>query len=81
MELASRFKQIVIVEENAKAGGFSSAVVELFVDQDVLDGHHIKRLGIPDQFIEHGTQKELREEIGIDKNGMKKAMLELLGKK
>ncbi len=81
LELASRFKRIVIVEENAKAGGFSSAVVELFVDADVLDGHHIKRLGIPDQFIEHGTQKELREEIGIDKNGMKKAMLELLGKK
>ncbi|SMF01637.1 1-deoxy-D-xylulose-5-phosphate synthase [Desulfovibrio gilichinskyi] len=81
LELASRFKRIVIVEENAKAGGFSSAVVEFFVDQDVLDGHHIKRLGIPDQFIEHGTQKELREEIGIDKNGMKNAMLELLDKK
>lgn len=81
LELASRFKRIVIVEENAKAGGFSSAVVEFLVDADALDGHHIKRLGIPDQFIEHGTQKELREEIGIDKNGMKNAMLELMGKK
>ncbi|WP_031480665.1 1-deoxy-D-xylulose-5-phosphate synthase [Maridesulfovibrio frigidus] len=80
LELAKRFKNIVIVEENAMAGGFSSAVVEMLVDNNAIDGHNIKRLGIPDEFIEHGTQKELRAEIGIDTSGMKRAMLELLDK-
>ncbi|CCO22451.1 1-deoxy-D-xylulose-5-phosphate synthase [Maridesulfovibrio hydrothermalis] len=80
LELASRFKKILIVEENAKAGGFSSAVIEILVDNNAIDGHEIKRLGIPDEFIEHGTQQELRGELGIDKNGMKKSMLELLSK-
>ncbi|MBU1247501.1 MAG: 1-deoxy-D-xylulose-5-phosphate synthase [Proteobacteria bacterium] len=79
LELAARFKKMLIVEENALAGGFSSAVVELFVDRDVMGGLTIRRLGIPDEFIEHGTQKELRHLIGIDKLGMKQTLLELLG--
>lgn len=80
LELASRFKKILIVEENAMAGGFSSAVVEMLVDNNAIDGHEIKRLGIPDEFIEHGTQQELRNDLGIDTEGMKKAMIKLLGK-
>ena len=80
LELASRFKKILIVEENAKAGGFSSAIIEVLVDNNAIDGHEIKRLGIPDEFIEHGTQQELRHDIGIDTAGMKKAMFELLDK-
>ncbi|WP_320170870.1 1-deoxy-D-xylulose-5-phosphate synthase [Maridesulfovibrio sp.] len=79
LDLASRFKKILIVEENAKAGGFSSAVLEVLADNDALAGLTVKRLGIPDEFIEHGTQQELRTEIGLDTAGMKKAMLELLG--
>ncbi|WP_320007522.1 1-deoxy-D-xylulose-5-phosphate synthase [Maridesulfovibrio sp.] len=79
LELAARFKKILIVEENAKAGGFSSAVVEMLVDNNAIDGHQIKRLGIPDEFIEHGTQQELRNELGIDTQGMKEAMVEMLG--
>ncbi|WP_027723250.1 1-deoxy-D-xylulose-5-phosphate synthase [Maridesulfovibrio zosterae] len=80
LELASRFKKILIVEENAMAGGLSSAIIEVLVDNNAIDGHEIKRLGIPDEFIEHGTQQELRHDIGIDTAGMKKAMLELLDK-
>lgn len=78
LELAARFNKILIVEENAKAGGFSSAVLEILADNNALDGHQVKRLGIPDEFIEHGTQQELRRELGIDINGIKKAMLDLL---
>ena len=78
LELASRFKKILIVEENAKAGGFSSAVLEVLADNNALDGHQVKRLGIPDEFIEHGTQQELRRDLGIDISGIKKAMMELL---
>ena len=77
LELAARFKRIVIVEENAAQGGFSSAVLEALADNDMLDGLRIKRLALPDHFVEHGTQKELRAMLGIDKNGIKKAAQEI----
>ncbi|MGL1862745.1 MAG: 1-deoxy-D-xylulose-5-phosphate synthase [Pseudodesulfovibrio sp.] len=74
LDLAKQFKNILIVEENALPGGFGSAVLELFNEANVLDGKTVKCLGIPDEFIEHGTQKELRSMLGIDKNGMKRAL-------
>lgn len=79
LDLAARFRHILTVEENALAGGFGSAVVELYADKNVMNGITVRRLGIPDEFIEHGTQKELRHMLGIDKGGIKKAVLEMLG--
>ncbi|MGE4424265.1 MAG: 1-deoxy-D-xylulose-5-phosphate synthase [Pseudodesulfovibrio sp.] len=79
LELAGRFERILLVEENALAGGFTSAVLELFTDRDVVGGKHIKRLGLPDEFVEHGTQKELRHMLGIDKDGIKQALRTLCG--
>lgn len=72
MELVGRFDRILLLEENAQAGGFGSAVLEFFTEEDALQGKHIKQLAIPDEFIEHGTQKELRAMLGIDKSGIKK---------
>ncbi len=80
LELATRFKCLLIVEENALAGGFGSAVIELFSDKGVMDGLTIRRLGLPDEFVEHGTQNELRSMLGIDKNGIKRAVKKMLGK-
>jgi len=80
LELARRFKTIVTVEENALAGGFGSAVLELLADKDVLSGLTVRRLGLPDHFVEHGTQKELRVSLGLDKGGIKRALLEMAGK-
>ncbi|MCJ2164488.1 MULTISPECIES: 1-deoxy-D-xylulose-5-phosphate synthase [unclassified Pseudodesulfovibrio] len=77
LDLAGRFNRILLVEENALAGGFGSAVLELLTEHDVLHGKSIKLLGIPDEFIEHGTQKELRHMLGIDTNGIKTAMQKL----
>ena len=57
--------RLVTVEENALPGGFGSAVLELLADRDIL-GIPVKRLGIPDQFVEHGPQAELRKRCGID---------------
>jgi len=74
LELAGRFNTILMVEENALAGGFGSAVMEFLNAAGASDGKTIKRLGIPDEFIEHGTQKELRALLGIDKNGIKKTL-------
>ncbi len=57
---------IVTLEDNVLAGGFGSAVAE-FVADDNLQAN-ILRLGIADEFVEHGTQKELFEQIGLSAN-------------
>ena len=77
LELAARFDRILLVEENALAGGFGSAVLEMFNEAGVLSGKTVRCLGIPDAFVEHGTQKELRALLGIDKNGIKRALRKL----
>jgi 1-deoxy-D-xylulose-5-phosphate synthase len=79
LELAARFDRILLVEENALAGGFGSAVLELFTEREAADGKRIKLLGLPDEFVEHGTQKELRHMLGIDKDGIKQALKALCG--
>jgi 1-deoxy-D-xylulose-5-phosphate synthase len=76
-ELVQRFNRILMVEENALAGGFSSAVLEFLTDNGLISGLRIKRMGIPDVFVEHGTQKELRQMLGLCKGGIKNAGLEL----
>ena len=77
LELAERFERILLVEENAEAGGFGSAVLELLAGHDALRDKMVRQLGIPDEFVEHGTQKELRSMLGIDKAGIKRAMRSL----
>mgnify|MGYP002236751361 CR=1 FL=1 len=47
LDLATRFDRILFAEENALAGGFSSAVLELLVDNGALRGQRIKRIGLP----------------------------------
>lgn len=78
LELTGRFKTILLAEENALQGGFGSAVLEVLADADAMDGKRIKRLGLPDEFVEHGPQKTLRALLGIDKDGIKKTLLEML---
>ncbi|MFP4396906.1 MAG: 1-deoxy-D-xylulose-5-phosphate synthase [Desulfonatronovibrio sp.] len=75
-ELIKRFNRILTVEENILAGGFSSAVLEFLSDHDLISGLKIKRMGIPDMFVEHGTQKELRRMLGLCKGGIKNTSLE-----
>ncbi len=78
LDLAGRFERIVLAEENALAGGFGSAVLELLADSDRLAGRRVRRVGLPDQFVEHGSSKQLRALAGIDKAGIKKAVADLL---
>lgn len=70
---------LVTVEENALQGGFGSTVLELLSDEKIV-GLKLKRLGIPDRFIEHGTQAELRKLLGLDAAGIVKSVKKLLGK-
>jgi 1-deoxy-D-xylulose-5-phosphate synthase len=78
LELAVRHDTILLVEEGGLAGGFSSAVLELWSDQGVLRGQKIRRLGIPDAFIEHGTQQELRSRLGLCVDGIAAALRNLM---
>jgi len=80
LELAGRFGKILTVEENALQGGFGSAVLEFLSDSGALTGQTVKRLGVPDHFVEHGPQKALRELLGIHKEGVKAAVRELAAK-
>ena len=54
---------IVTMEDNVLAGGFGSAVAEFIADENLQA--NVLRLGIGNEFIEHGTQKELFEQIGL----------------
>lgn len=67
-EIAKKFKQIVTIEDGVIQGGFGSAVLEFMSD----NGYNIqvKRLGIPDTFVEHGTPEELYNMLGLDGEGI-----------
>lgn len=67
-EVFTKFKHVITVEDGCLQGGMGSAILEFMVDH----GYHsrVVRLGIPDQYIEHGTQDELYVECGFDVNSM-----------
>jgi len=60
---------MVTVEENALQGGFGSALLELFEEERVT-GIRVKRIGIPDRYIEQGSQAQLRKDLGLDAAGI-----------
>ena len=60
---------VVTVEVAALAGGFGSAVLEAAADAGV-DASRVRRLGIPDHYIEHGEREELLAELGMDAAGV-----------
>lgn len=71
---------LITVEENALMGGFGSAVLELLADKG-LGQVRVKRLGIPDNFIEQGSQAQLRADLGIDAAGIAAACEEFLNRR
>jgi 1-deoxy-D-xylulose-5-phosphate synthase len=77
---ALRTGNLVTVEENALQGGFGSAILEL-LEQERVAGVRVKRLGIPDRFIEHGSQAQLRKDLGLDAAGIASAVQSFLSDK
>lgn len=77
-EVAAKFKHIITVEDGVREGGFGSAVIEWMED----NGQHldIVRLGLPDHFVEHGTVAQLQSIVGIDAEGIRRAIEETLRK-
>jgi len=76
IDVANRTKKILTVEENTVIGGFGSGILEVLSEEGIVVP--VKRIGIPDMFITHGTQKTLRKRIGIDTEGIVRKVLEWL---
>lgn len=71
-EVGRTFRRVVTVEDGVRAGGMGSAVLEYFADHDC--DVHIERLGLPDQFVEHGDLASLHHLVGIDAEGIAAAI-------
>ena len=70
---------VITIEEGTLCGGFGSAVLESANDAG-LNTSHLKRLGIPDHFIEHGNRNELLIDLGLDVAGIITAAREMVAK-
>ncbi len=68
-ELAAEIGRFVTVEENVLMGGFGSAVLEV-LEEEGLQEVSVLRIGLPDRFIEHGSQEILRRKYGLDAQGI-----------
>ena len=78
-EIFGKFKQVITVEDGCIQGGFGSAVIEFMAENGYMA--QVTRLGVPDEFIEHGTQNELYTECGYDADAMVKAAQNMLKEK
>ncbi len=74
---ARDFGKIVTIEENALMGGFGSAMLEALADKGFSDVR-VRRLGLPDRFIQHGSQQLLRKEVGLDVDSVVSACKEIM---
>ena len=75
-EIGERFDKIITVEDGVRMGGMGSAVLEWMADHGYSP--KIKRLGMPDHFVEHGTVDELRKVCGLDNDSLRKVIEETL---
>jgi 1-deoxy-D-xylulose-5-phosphate synthase len=72
-EVGENFSNIVTIEDGVRNGGMGSAVLEWMDDHNYTP--KIKRLGLPDEFIEHGKVEELHKIVGIDVDSIKNALM------
>ena len=76
LALFSKIPRVITVEDHVLDGGFGSAVLELLADEGISEVR-LKRLGVPDRFIPHGTQDQLRKICGIDQEAIAQAAIQL----
>lgn len=76
--ILGKYDKIITVEDGTIVGGLGSAVLEFMADHRYKA--NLKRLGVPDRFVDQGTQQELYRECGYDKEGIKNAVKEIIGK-
>ena len=77
VDLATRIKRIVTVEENTLSGGFGNYVTDAIRQADIGDVI-IRNIGVPDVFVEQGGQDFIRSKYGLDAKGIIKKVLEII---
>lgn len=78
-EVFNLYKKVITVEDGCVTGGLGSAVLEFMADNNY--SAQVKRLGIPDRFVEHGEQNELYEECGFSSKQILETIIELMQEK
>lgn len=79
--ISNRCRRIVTVEEHALPGGFGESVLSLLEEEKGagrIPPVDVRRIGIPDQFIEHGAQRILREKLGLDAERIAVSVLDFI---
>ena len=74
-EVFNKYNKIITVEDGTVKGGFGSAILEFMAENNYLA--QVKIMGIPDKIVEHGTPKELYNEVGIDANHIADAIRDM----
>ncbi|MGQ1947433.1 1-deoxy-D-xylulose-5-phosphate synthase [Geofilum sp. OHC36d9] len=69
------FNQIITIEDGTIIGGLGTAILEFMSDNGYQA--HVKRMGVPDRFVDHGSQTELFREIGLDMENIRQAIREM----
>jgi 1-deoxy-D-xylulose-5-phosphate synthase len=77
VDIAASSGRVLAVEENIRQGGFGGALLELFNDAGLRDVR-VRRIGLPDKFVEHGPQDILRANYGLDSAGILREARSLL---
>jgi len=77
-EVFSNYDKIVTIEDGTIQGGFGSAILEFMAEHNYKAD--VKIMGIPDHIVEHGTLKQLHDEIGIDANGIANTVRKMLSR-
>lgn len=75
-QVFKKHNKVITIEDGTIVGGMGSAILEFMADNDYAA--KLRRLGIPDRYIEHGTQTELYRVCGFDKQGIEKAIREMI---
>ncbi|NBC83064.1 MAG: 1-deoxy-D-xylulose-5-phosphate synthase [Bacteroidetes bacterium] len=75
-QVFAKYKYVVTIEDGTVVGGFGSAVVEFMVENGYQST--LKRMGIPDRFVDHGSPEQLRQECGLDEDSIYKEVKKLL---
>ena len=68
-EIGKKFKKVITIEDGVRNGGFGSAVLEWFNDHGYAPS--VQRIGLPDEFVTHGSVDELRKIVGLDASHIK----------
>ena len=77
-KILRKYKYILTVEDGCLLGGFGSSIIEFMSDNNYKN--YIKRLGIPDKIIEHGSQDQLYTECGYDKKAIIETCMKITDK-